>query len=198
MKMGKMKYRGTIVVDIDGVLADFESKFCEDFGNKNREMYKLETRYPYTDPELIKEYVNNPENYKDLAPIFGGLLFIRQAAYRGWNVTLVTSRGIHMREVTRNWLSKYGAVYHDLIFSSDKRETVLSLDRVYPYRPVAIVVDDSLEVLRSIPEKYCVAWEQPWNEVFYPSMRYDEDRMKLVICRHPSEIYVSIWGKAKE
>jgi len=198
MKMGKMKYRGTIVVDIDGVIADFESQFCNAFVHENRDMYSLEDRYPKTDPELIREYVANPENYKDLAPIFGGLLFCRQAYQRGWYVVLMTSRGKHLQEVTRNWLAMYGAVYHELQFTSDKREAILDFDRLHPDYPVKIVVDDSVSVLNSIPEKYCVAWEQPWNEKFYPSMRYSESKMQLVICRHPSEIYLGIWDKVKE
>ena len=46
MKLGKMRYRGTIAVDIDGVLADFEKKFCEDFGEDNRHLYSFYGRYP--------------------------------------------------------------------------------------------------------------------------------------------------------
>ena len=171
MKLGKMKYRGTIAVDIDGVLADFEKKFCEDFGTDNRHMYSLEARYPDLDPELIREYVDNPENYTDLEPIFGGLLFIRQAAHRGWYILLVTSRGKHLQEVTRNWLDSYGAQYHEIMFSKKKYESIRDWDRINPDKPVAIVVDDSVSVLESMPEKYCVAWDSLWNIEFYPRIR---------------------------
>lgn len=194
MKMPKMKYRGTIAVDIDGVLADFEKKFCEDFGTDNRNMYSLEARYPDLDPELIREYVDNPENYTDLEPIFGGLLFIRQAAQRGWYILLVTSRGKHLQEVTRNWLDRYGAQYHEIMFSKKKYESIRDWDRINPDKPVTIVVDDSVSVLESMPEKYCVAWDSLWNIEFYPRMWYSTFQMKLMI-EVSNGKSVGVWDK---
>lgn len=181
MKLGKMKYRGTICCDIDGVISDFEGKFCEDFGNDNRHLYELESRYPNLDPELIREYVGNQENYVDLAPIFGGILFCRQAYQRGWYVLLMTSRDKKLREVTKSWLSNYSVVYHELVFSRNKREAVADFDALHPEYPVSIVVDDSVSVLNSMPEKYCVAWAHPWNLGKFPSMWYDQNKMKVVL-----------------
>ena len=177
----KMKYRGTICCDIDGVLADFEKKFCEDFGYASRHLYSLEKRYPEIDPELIKEYVKNPENYRDLAPIFGGLLFCRQAHSRGWYILLVTSRDKFLREVTKQWLAKYGVVYHELVFSRNKREAIEDYDNINPSRKVAIVVDDSPEVIDSMPERFCVAWNQPWNYGTFPVLLYDDRDFKIKI-----------------
>lgn len=199
MKIGKMLYRGTIAVDIDGVLADFESKFCEDFGANNRYIYELEKRYPEIDRELIREYVENPENYIDLAPIFGGLLFTRQAHARGWYILLVTSRSTKLREVTKSWLEKYGVVYNELIFSKNKKEAIADYDAIYPSRKVAIVVDDSVKVLKSMPDKYCIAWNQLWNFGYFPYMYYTTERMKLELDlgegKYPR--IVGIWDKAK-
>jgi len=196
MKLGKMKYRGTIMVDIDGVIADFEGKFCEDFGDDNRHLYKLESRYPNLDPGLIREYVGNPENYVDLAPIFGGLLFCRQAYQRGWYVLLMTSRDKKLREITKSWLSKYSVVYHELMFSRNKREAVADFDALHPEYPVRIVVDDSVSVLESMPEKYCVAWQQEWNLDYYPAMKYSSTSMKIVLHQSKDDFYpVGVWDK---
>ena len=195
MKLGKMKYRGTIMVDIDGVISDFEGKFCEDFGNNNRHLYSFEGRYPEIDPELIREYVGNPENYVDLAPIFGGLLFCRQAHLRGWYVLLMTSRDKKLREVTKSWLSKYSVVYHELLFSRNKREAVADFDALHPEYPVSIVVDDSVSVLNSMPKKYCVAWWQIWNKGYYPHMSYSEADMKLMIETSAYDFPVGVWDK---
>lgn len=185
MKLGKMQYRGTIAVDIDGVLANFEKKFCEDFGYENRDLYSLEARYPELDPALIKEYVNNPDNYVDLEPIFGGLLFCRQAHQRGWYILLVTSRNPSLADVTRQWLAKYGAVYHELMFAKDKREAIYDWEEIEIWDckkpPVSIVVDDSVSVLESMPEKYCVAWDSEWNYGYYPRMYYATLEMKLML-----------------
>lgn len=196
MKLGKMKYRGTIAVDMDGVLSDFEDKFCQDFGDANRHLYSLEARYPNVDPELIREYVANPENYKDLAPIFGGLLFTRQAHLRGWYVLLVTSRDKSLRGVTKDWLSRYGVVYHELMFAKNKREVIADYDAINPSRPVKIVVDDSVSVLKSMPEKYCVAWQQEWNLNYYPSMKYSQEQMKIVLLESKDDFYpMGAWDK---
>lgn len=193
MKMPKLRYRGTIAVDIDGVLADFEGKFCEDFGTDNRHLYSFFDRYPNVDRELIKEYVENPENYRDLVPIFGGAMFCRQAHQRGWYILLVTSRDKSLREVTRNWLDKYGVVYNEIIFAKNKREAIADYDAINASRPVSIVVDDSVEVLKSMPERYCVAWYQLWNFGFYPSMVYSEDDMKIIIKPSVYDSAVGIW-----
>ena len=195
MKLGKKLYRGTIAVDIDGVLADFESKFCEDFGEDNRHMYSLAARYPEIDPELIEEWVKNPENYVDLAPIFGGLLFVRQAHQRGWYILLVTSRDKSLREVTRNWLAKYGVVYNEIMFTRAKALTIQDYDNLNPTRPVKIVVDDSVSVLESLPDKFSVAWEQPWNISFRPSMWYSEVEMRIILCTGDGSVR-GIWDKA--
>lgn len=195
MKLGKMKYRGTICCDIDGVIADFEGKFCEDFGNDNRHLYELESRYPNLDPELIREYVGNQENYVDLAPIFGGILFCRQAHQRGWYVLLMTSRDKKLREVTKSWLSNYSVVYHELVFSRNKREAVADFDALHPEYPVSIVVDDSVSVLNSMPEKYCVAWWQLWNDGYCPCMNYSPMDMKLMLRTSNHEFPVGVWDK---
>lgn len=197
MKLGNMLYRGTICVDIDGVIANFEKQFCEDFGEDNRHLYSLEARYPQIDPEIIKEYVANPEVYRDLEPIFGGLLFCRQAHQRGWYVLLVTSRDRKLREVTRGWLDKYDVVYNELIFSRNKKEAIADYDAINPTRKVAIVVDDSKSVLKSMPEKYCVAWYQLWNFGFYPSMTYLDEAMKLILKPSVYDSAVGVWDMVR-
>lgn len=198
MKLGIKLYRGTIAVDIDGVIADFEGKFCEDFGDQNRHLYSLEARYPELDPQLINEYVANPENYRDLAPIFGGILFCHQAHQRGWFVLLVTSRNVALRDVTKMWLDRYGVVYDDLLFAKNKMEALEDYNFINPSRKVQIVVDDSEAVLESMEDKYyCVAWSQPWNLTWYPRIWYSGEYMKL--CMYDAWVgnVVGVWDKVK-
>lgn len=192
--MPKLKYRGTIVVDIDGVLVDFESAMCDAFGAINRHMYSPYDRYPDVPRDLITEFIDNPDNYIDLAPIFGGMLFCRQAHQRGWYVLLVTARDKSLREVTRNWLDRYGVVYNEIIFAKNKKEVIADYDIINPSRPVSIVVDDSVSVLLSMPEKYCVAWQQEWNLDYYPSIKYDQASMKIVLHQAKDDFYpVGAW-----
>ena len=165
------------------------------FGTDNRHLYSLEARYPEVDKDLIREFVLNPENYVDLAPIFGGLLLTRQAHARGWYVLLVTSRDKSLRSVTKHWLEKYNVVYHELVFARNKREAIIGYDFINPSRKVQIVVDDSVSVLESMPERYCVAWWQEWNIGYYPNMWYEAKPMKLLINSHPGSTPVGVWDK---
>lgn len=194
MKLGKKLHRGTIAVDIDGVLANFEGAFCEAFGYDNRELYSLEARYPNVDPELIKEFVSNPETYKDLEPIFGGLLFTRQAHSRGWYILLITSRDHSLHDVTLQWLERYGVVYDEIIFADDKKEAVESFDWFNPKIPVSIVVDDNIDVLNSMPDKYCVAYDNPWTLEYYPCLWYSNLNMKLMLAISEGQ-NVGAWDK---
>ena len=62
------------VLDIDGVLADFEEGFCEAFGYSNRDLYSLEERYPDADQGLLK-VCRKSSQLQGLAPIFGSAPF---------------------------------------------------------------------------------------------------------------------------
>lgn len=201
MKLGKMLYRGTIAVDIDGVLANFEGKFCEDFGDENRHLYSLEDRYPQLDPQLIREYVSNPENYRDLEPIFGGALFCHQAKQRGWKVLLLTSRGRATKEVTVSWLKKYSIEYDDLFFAKNKLDGLEDYNALNPTQKVSVVVDDSPNVLNELyPYYYTVAWSQPWNNnprCGHGLSWYDFENMKIMLWDYESEVIGNIWRSVK-
>lgn len=197
MKLGKPVFCGTIAVDIDGVLCNFERGFSEAFGDGISSPYELEERYPHLNPELIREWVKTPENYRDLEPIFGGLLFTRQAQQRGWYILLVTSRDKVLQEVTKNWLARYGAVYNEIIFTMDKRESIMEYDALHSSRPVKIVVDDSVAVLENMPEKYGIAMANPWNRGYYPFMRYDTKEMKIKMYTDEFSPSKGIWDRVK-
>lgn len=183
MKLGNPVYKGTMAVDIDGVLADFEGAFCERFGYYNRHLYSLEARHPSQATE-IGRFVKDPRTYEDLVPIFGGTLFTQQAYSRGWYVLLVTSRpfSIAMRGATHEWLARYNITHNELIFAKNKKEAISDFDHINASKKVRIVVDDSVSVLRSMSEdKYCVAWSQLWNKEYAPYMFYGHSSMKIWI-----------------
>lgn len=185
MKLGKMKYRGLAVFDIDGVLADFEERFCESFGDGYRHIYSLEARYPSVDPQLVEEFVNNPENYRDLTPIFGGNLLLTQVKLRGYYIVLMTSRPRTLKNVTVDWLKIYNVHYNELVFSRNKVETLREFAAMNASLPLKLFVDDSVSTLERVKKEYpigsvvCLAWGQPWNEGYYPRLRYNEEAMKV-------------------
>jgi hypothetical protein len=194
MKMPKLKYRGTIMVDIDGVLADWETPMCDAFGYQNRHMYSPYDRYPDVPRDLIAEFIANPYNYEDLEPIFGGILFCHQARSRGWSVLLCTSRPESLMYVTENWLSKYKVPYNELVFSKKKADAILDYNEENPDEEVRIAVDDSVSVLRTLPTNvYPVAWLQEWNVGYYPRMWYSENDMKIMIKDAPENFPVGAW-----
>lgn len=201
MKRLNPVYRGTLVADMDGVISDFESEFCDAFGRDNRHLYSLEARYPDLDPLLIKEFVSNPEVYSRVSPIFGGALLLRQAYLRGWYILILTSRDKSMREVTRSWLSNYGITYHELAFSRNKRAYVEDYDAIHPSRKAKIVVDDSVSVLAQFQDRLAVAWAQPWNYGYQYRMEYDSEEMKIFLQEVDKDGKLLsdkwIWEKAK-
>ena len=79
--------------DLDGVLFDFERRFCQRFGTKNRHMYDLVSRFKNEGfEEDIVQFVKSPDTYFDLDPIFGGMRFLRDVAERGFNIIYITGR----------------------------------------------------------------------------------------------------------
>jgi hypothetical protein len=178
----KIKYRKTLAVDMDGVLADFETEVCEAFGYGNRHLESFEGRYPGVDKDLIAEYITDPYNYEKLLPIFGGILLLNEARARGYYTVILTSRPKHLAEVTREWLEGFEIQYHELWYASNKQIAVQEFNNMYPNRKIFALVDDIKENLDGLPDGVTgIAWEQPWNEGFYPRIRYNENLMMIEV-----------------
>ena len=175
------KYTATAVLDVDGVLADFESAACEAFGYKNRHLYDFSQRYPQYDPGLIEEWVNLEDNYHNLSPIFGGILLFQQLKSKGFYTILMTSRGEHLRAVTESWLRLYNLKPDNLIFEKDKANLIYELneeaDVVFGRPNITLFVDDSVSQLQAVkklnPSVTCLAWGQEWNTEWFPRLRYE-------------------------
>jgi len=195
-----MKFRGLAVFDIDGVLADFEERMCEAFGYDNREMYRLEDRYPELDRGLIEEFSNSPENYRDLTPIFGGILLFTQIKLRGYYCVLATSRPRTLKSVTVDWLNRYNVRYEELIFTGNKVETIKDIESINADLSLKFSIDDSVSVLEKVQNVYMnsvpvLAWGQAWNQGYYPRLRYNENRMKIEAQVGEGSNWKWIWEK---
>lgn len=175
------KYNSTVFVDMDGVISDFESEFCDRFGYDNRNLYDLFSRYPEIDPALIEEFINSPESYENLVPIFGGAVaLLGLLRSRGVFVTILTARPKKLAEVTRTWLEGYEIQYNELWYARNKHIAIQEYNQMYPKRAGSLLIDDSPSHLQIYPIKG-IAWEQPWNEGFYPRMRYNPDNMQIEV-----------------
>lgn len=151
-----------VVVDLDGVLADFEKAFCEKFGWNRREEYSLEKRYP-SDRDEIKEFVDAPSTYAHLDTVSIGVEIVKYLHLQGWEVSIVSYRPDDSFGVTFSWLRN-----HQIPFFSLSAETTRDkIERIKNISPV-FVLEDSGEVAEKLSRNSIpvILIAQPWNREF--------------------------------
>lgn len=149
-----------VVMDIDGVLADFEGKFCRSFRCwSSRDKINLEHRLP-SKADRIKNWVANPKVYSRLNPILLGLEIAKFINSEGHDLCLVSSRPAYMSKVTVNWLKTYNVQWASLsLEAGNKYKNIENLNPV-------LVIDDIpeiLEISRNL-KSYLAIFDQPWNK----------------------------------
>lgn len=186
------KNNKTIVFDIDGVLADFEGSFCYIFGEERRNLTDLTQRYPEKAFE-ISEFINSIDTYVDLSPIFGGWALTNQVRDHGYKVVLLTSRPYWVREVTEEWLQKYNFIYDALYFTQDKAKAIEIMNSSNKFQVVALI-DDLPRNIANLPKGvFGSLWEQPWNEGYYPKVRYALSSMRTEMKFDTGSEWVDFW-----
>lgn len=159
------KEKLTVVLDIDGVMADFELEFCLHFGSRRRHLVELEHRYPERKAE-IENFVADRMTYKDLLPIPVGIEIAQWLPTQRAIVHVVSSRPPNSVEITRKWLAQHKVSYESLKIDRNKGAVIKGLSP-------DIIVDDIIGVCTyahlNIPGVTPVLVRQPWNEiVFFP------------------------------
>jgi hypothetical protein len=154
-----------VVVDIDGVLADFEWAFCQQFGDERRELVSLQSRYP-AHARKITEFINDEHVYGGLEPIRFGLEICEWLNAGGFEVCIVTARPFGFESLTRDWLKRYDVNYASFI--SDRQKT----GQIALMKPLC-AVDDLFSVYKAllwhnIPT---IVVAQPWNNYIAEDMR---------------------------
>jgi len=168
-----------IAFDLDGLVFDWEFDFCSKFGNKNRHLPNLFERYPDIDPGIIQEFIDSPETYRDLLPIFGGITFVRIAKALGFGIIFLTNRPEKAYKLTRQSLKYYELPFDDLIFTKDKADFITRFNTAGNQK-IRMLVDDIPANLEKLPEGVVgMCWEQPWNEGKYPRARYNDVKMAV-------------------
>lgn len=146
-----------VVVDIDGVLADFEGEFVRTFGDDRRELESLESRYPNSGSR-ISQFVNDPLTYRNLKPIPLGMAIVDFLNDNGYDVNIITSRPLDTEWVTRRWLKKWGVGFLSFGVYPNK------IRRIAEIAPIC-AIDDLISVSRHL-EPYNVPvlmMQHPWN-----------------------------------
>ena len=148
-----------VVLDIDGVLADFEGKYCYNFGYENRHLVSLEQRHPHKGKE-VKWFVDNPKTYIDLKTIPLGMQVYNELLARGFKIWFVTSRPKEAAGITQFWLDAEGFRAGALLINGgDKMEIIASLKPLF-------IVDDIADVALKAKKLGIPALliAQLWNE----------------------------------
>jgi len=158
----------SIVLDIDGVLANFEKRFCAVFGNKNRDSFCLEDRYPERTKD-IQNFVKNSATYESLEPLEIGQAFCRWAQDNKFDIHIVSSRPAFTERTTGVWLKYYDIPFHFLSVDDEWRNP--KIDRIRKINPV-FAVDDSLWLCKNCAYYGIPSFliDYPWNQ-----SRYEED-----------------------
>lgn len=188
------KFTGVVVIDIDGIIADFEGEFCDAFGYDNRHEYDLYKRYP--NPELvpvIDEFVSTSAVYQNLFPLFSGNILIRQCVEHNLYVVLMTSRPEETKNITKAWLERFGIPYNELVFAKDRLDGIQN--GLKTILPVLAVIDDSVTSLTPLKGYYtAIEWQTLWSDKnYYPKMRYNSDSMKVEVKMDESGKWKYIW-----
>lgn len=176
-----------VVLDIDGVLADFEGYFCETFGEAHRDRVGLQARYPEQKEKIIR-FVNSPETYRYLDALQVGLDIAQWLSFEGISVHIVTSRPVGSHLVTQEWLHKFHVPFTSITTKKDKVAFIRSL------KP-ALAVDDIISVANELYQSDIptILVRHPWNDTpFHPRIRTLEE-FKYEYERIVDRIPVSAW-----
>jgi hypothetical protein len=148
-----------VVVDIDGVLADFEGAFCAEFGSKNRHMEKLGERYP-RNQIAIADFLSDPFVYENLKPISLGLSLIEYLSNRDdVEISIVTARPSITHSITLAWLRR-NRIHFDSFCMDTPKTGRISLMKPFCAIDDLLSVYDALFSL-NVP---CLLISQPWNQ----------------------------------
>lgn len=153
-----------IVVDVDGVLADFDGAFCEEFGYERRELVSLESRYP-AKARKINVFLNNGFVYQNLKPLELGLDIICYLNENEFDVSIVTARPFGLESVTRDWLKRYGVEYMSFV---SERPKIGAIVRMKPL----CAIDDLFSVHTALLKHNIptIVVAHPWNKYIGENM----------------------------
>lgn len=172
-------------VDIDNVLADFESQLVghltEMFGDAgaiNRHMYSFDQRFEKF-PEIAREareFVRDTASYYALPPIQAGLNLVEGLCELGYGVVLISSRPAYTKSFTGRWIAKFPElqyVKHFAVGVEDKLSVVKG--------PIELLVDDSPDTLEAFKNARipAIAWGQPWNLGHLPRLYQASDGLMI-------------------
>ena len=177
----------TIVLDLDGVLADFHGKIVEECGPPVTFGWDFKTWYPRTTKvrglrsaiawsrdkpwEKADALCRLPSTYENLQPLPGARKGVRALSQAGHKLYVVTARPGNCAEVTFEWCGRWlPRDLEDVIVVSGWKNKLPILRKINPH----IVLDDNAETVLELRKAglHAVVFNQPWN-VSVPPPRVD-------------------------
>lgn len=155
----------TIVLDMDGVIADFHGTLIEKVGAPKRmDSWKWEDWYPGDEKRQIeaKAFTSSPDSYHFLQPLPGARKSIRKIAEAGNKIYIVTGRPEGADWVTQDWVNKYLRGDIEKVFVVGHASKVGTIKELSPH----LVVDDNADTIHQLVEAGigAVVFNQPWNQ----------------------------------
>jgi FMN phosphatase YigB (HAD superfamily) len=146
------------ILDIDGVLADFEARFCAVFGNEHREKCSIQERYPKMKNE-IDRFVFQSNTYRNLSVIPLGERIYKKLKDDNWLIWILTARPAGTCGMTEFWLRSHHFAAPFNAIGGNK------LDMAKFLNPAILIDDDGNFCVRA-REAGMNAWllDWPWNQ----------------------------------
>jgi len=164
-----------VVVDIDGVLADFEGAFCQEFGYDRRELVSLESRYP-NKARAIGRFIEDLFSYQDLAPLELGMQIVDYLNRYRFDVHIVSARPWGSEIATRDWLKRHGVKFETLHVSRQKTGQIAN---IHPLCAVDDLFSVHTALLKHNIPTIIVA--NPWNRYSAESLRRIENIHEFIV-----------------
>jgi Uncharacterized conserved protein len=152
-----------IMIDLDGVAANFSGASIEKFGPCNPKIYNLEKRWPDRIEE-IRQFVQAPQTYEKLKAIRGAIRGWNELVLAGHQILVCTSRPDGTEEVTKSWLDAKKLPYSQMIFvpwsSHQLKGDVLAGQNV------DLAIEDDLKQAASLQQAGIpvILLARPWNK----------------------------------
>lgn len=158
-----------VVVDMDGVLADFEGAFCLEFGYDKRELVSLEARYPNKARSIVK-FINDGFVYANLNPIQLGLDICEWLNDNDYDVSIVTGRPFGFDSINRDWLKRHGAKFSSYVSEIPKTGKIVNM------QPLC-AIDDLFSVQQALSRHNIatIIIAHPWNNYIGENMQRVSD-----------------------
>jgi len=180
-----------LLVDVDGVLADFTGALCKElhkeghgtWTDEHLTTWELKTCFPPKSHSAIERIMTRPGFFASIPRYAGAQQFVRSLRRRGdvSAVTVVTGKAQQERY---DWLLSLGFQDHEIVLCSDhlhKRAV-----------PGDAIIDDRIETLEKCSHGVRIVFDRPWNQKEVPGVvrakDYDHvlkhlDKANIKVCK---------------